>query len=235
MRSDNDIKTGVEAELSSNPDVDESDIEVNVAAGTVTLLGYVRDFFQKYGAEDAVKRVAGVAAVANEIQVFPPSADGVTDAQIAHACLARIKHQLPVSVGSIRPIVRQGIVTLEGAVATDGLRTQAEETVRSLRGVGAVINAITLIPAKTARREWIKSAVEDALWHSGQLDASRISVEAFGAQVTLRGRVRTWAERLWAAECAAAVGGVEEVNNELIVRHPEMPEGFRGLAPSARH
>ena len=57
MRSDSDIKSNVEAELRCHPNVDESCIAVNVAAGTVTLMGYVRDFFQKYGAEDAVKRV----------------------------------------------------------------------------------------------------------------------------------------------------------------------------------
>ena len=104
MRSDSDIKSNVEAELRCHPNVDESCIAVNVAAGTVTLMGYVRDFFQKYGAEDAVKRVAGVAAVANAIQVRPMTDDGATDPQIARACLASITHQVPLSSQPIRPI-----------------------------------------------------------------------------------------------------------------------------------
>jgi len=163
MRSDSDIKSNVEAELRCHPNVDESCIAVNVAAGTVTLMGYVRDFFQKYGAEDAVKRVAGVAAVANAIQVRPMTDDGATDPQIARACLASITHQVPLSSQPIRPIVRQGIVTLEGAVATDQQRTQAEEAVRKLKGVVGVINALTLTRATPRRLECIEHVIEDSL------------------------------------------------------------------------
>jgi len=232
MRSDNDIKSNVEAELRCHPNVDESCIAVNVAAGTVTLMGYVRDFFQKYGAEDAVKRVAGVAAVANAIQVRPMTDDGATDPEIARACLASITQQVPLSSEPIRPIVRQGIVTLEGAVATDQQRTQAEEAVRNLKGVVGVINALTLTRATPQRLECIEHVIEDSLRGDRQLDASGISVEACGAQITLRGRVRTWAERRWAEECAAAVAGVQEVCNELIVRRPEASRELCGLAQS---
>lgn len=67
-RSDSDIRQNVEAELRCCPQVDETDIEVKVNGGIVTLTGYVRNFLHKYGAEDAAKRVAGVVAVANDIQ-----------------------------------------------------------------------------------------------------------------------------------------------------------------------
>ena len=64
-RTDSDIQRQVEAELFACPDVDETDIAVKVTDGTVTLTGYARSLFDKYGAEDAVKRVRGVNAVAN--------------------------------------------------------------------------------------------------------------------------------------------------------------------------
>ena len=70
MRSDSDIRSAVEAELSCHPLVDETDILVNVKDGVVTLSGYARNLCQKYGAEDAVKRVAGVTAVANAIDLY---------------------------------------------------------------------------------------------------------------------------------------------------------------------
>jgi osmotically-inducible protein OsmY len=69
LASDSDIRRHVQAELFCSPDVDETDIAVQVANGTVTLAGYVRNSLDKYGAEDAVKRVAGVAGVVNDIQV----------------------------------------------------------------------------------------------------------------------------------------------------------------------
>lgn len=69
-RSDADIQRHVEAELFCCPAVDETNIAVRVTNGTVMLGGFVHDFFHKYGAEDAVKRVAGVVTVANHIQVL---------------------------------------------------------------------------------------------------------------------------------------------------------------------
>ena len=79
--SDTDIRRQVESELFACPDVDETDIAVKVTNGTVTLTGYARSFFEKYGAEDAVKRVRGVTAVANVIQVHSRSAAAVTGAR----------------------------------------------------------------------------------------------------------------------------------------------------------
>ena len=69
MKSDSDIRCAVEAELSCHPLVDDTDIVVNVRDGVVTLSGYARNLFHKYGAEDAVKRVAGVTAVVNTIDL----------------------------------------------------------------------------------------------------------------------------------------------------------------------
>ena len=69
VRADGEVKQDVEAELRCHPDVDETNIAVEVMRGTVTLSGYVRNLFDKYGAEEAVRRVAGVLAVANDIAV----------------------------------------------------------------------------------------------------------------------------------------------------------------------
>src|SRR4029077_8243945 len=76
-RADGEVKQDVEAELRCNPDVDETGIAVEVMRGAVRLSGYVRNLFDKYGAEDAVRRVAGVAAVANDILVRPATPAGL--------------------------------------------------------------------------------------------------------------------------------------------------------------
>jgi osmotically-inducible protein OsmY len=70
VRADHVVQLAVEAELRCHPQVDESDMLVDVQDGVVTLSGYARDLCQKYGAEDAVKRVAGVAAVVNDIELY---------------------------------------------------------------------------------------------------------------------------------------------------------------------
>ena len=68
-RADREVKHNVEAELHCHPRVDETHIAVEVLRGAVRLSGFARNLFDKYGAEDAVRRVAGVSAIANDIIV----------------------------------------------------------------------------------------------------------------------------------------------------------------------
>ncbi|HLY52272.1 MAG TPA: BON domain-containing protein [Steroidobacteraceae bacterium] len=68
-RADSEIQRHVEAELFSSPGVDETNIEVRVRSGHVTLRGHVPRLLDKYAAEDAAKRIPGVSGVANDIQV----------------------------------------------------------------------------------------------------------------------------------------------------------------------
>jgi osmotically-inducible protein OsmY len=143
-RADTDIQHQVESELFACPDVDETDIAVKVTDGTVTLTGYARSFFDKYGAEDAVKRVRGVTAVANDIQVQPRFPPGVTDPEIARAAVAAIRRALPECAEEIMPLVRDGVVTLEGVLDWNCERERAERAVREVRGVSTVINALRL-------------------------------------------------------------------------------------------
>src|SRR5258705_4001960 len=83
MRSDIDIKRDVEAELRWNPDIDATDIAVAVKNGVVTLSGFVRSYAQKFEAEQTAKRVNGVAAVANDIEVRLPVFNQRPDPEIA--------------------------------------------------------------------------------------------------------------------------------------------------------
>lgn len=164
VRSDTDVTKGVEAELRCCPNVDETQIAVKVASGVVTLTGYVPDLFQKYGAEDAVKRVAGVVAVANYIDVQAPGSASPSDPQIARAAVAAIQRQLPLCWEQIRPVVHQGSVTLEGAVDRIHQREEAEEAVRKVKGVVCVINSIALAPpAKPIRIDPDRAPAEATL------------------------------------------------------------------------
>jgi osmotically-inducible protein OsmY len=72
-KADREVKLAIEAELHCHPDVDETHIAVEVLCGSVRLSGHVRNLFDKYGAEDAVRRVAGVNAIANDITVRSPT------------------------------------------------------------------------------------------------------------------------------------------------------------------
>ena len=83
MRADDDIKRDVEAELRWDRDIDATDIGVAVKNGVVTLTGFVRSYLQKYDAERDAKRVSGVLAVANDLEVRLPTVHQKPDPEIA--------------------------------------------------------------------------------------------------------------------------------------------------------
>jgi osmotically-inducible protein OsmY len=215
MRLDSDIKRDVEDELRSDPDIDATDIAIAVKSGVVTLTGFVRSFRQKRKAEQDVKRVNGVVGLANNIEVRLPIIHRRPDPEIARDAVEEIKRDLPFSLEKIRVTVRDAVITLEGEVEWHYQREDAEEAVWRVRGVRDVVNNIQLQPLVLPTD--IKRKIEEALRRAAELDASRISVEADGSEVILRGTVRTWAEREEAEHVAWRAPGVSKVDNRLSV------------------
>ena len=215
MRLDSDIKRDVEDELRWDPDIDATDIGVAVHNGVVALTGFVRSYGQKTEAERDAKRVAGVVGVANDIEVRLPVLDERPDPDIVRDAVSALKSELPFSSEYIKVVARSGWLTLEGAVEWNYARERAESSVKRIRGVKGVTNSITLKP-KAAPQE-IRRKIEDAFRRSAELDASRITVEANGSEVILRGTVKSWAERQEAERAAWAAPGVTKVDNRIAI------------------
>ncbi len=215
MRLDADIKRDVEDELRWDPDIDATDIAVAVHNGVVALSGFVRSYAQKTEAERDAKRVAGVVGVANDIEVRLPLLDERPDPDIVRDAVNALKMELPYSSENIKVVAKNGWLTLEGAVEWNYARERAETAVKRLRGVKGVTNSISVKP-KVAPHE-IRRKIEDAFRRSAELDASRITVEANGSEVILRGTVKSWAERQEAERAAWAAPGVTRVDNRLTI------------------
>jgi osmotically-inducible protein OsmY len=215
MKTDNDIERDVKAELCWIPEVDEKDIAVKVNCGTVALSGFVHSFFEKYKAEQAAKRVGGVAAVANDLVVQLPSSNQLSDPELARNVATAIQSALPLSHDQVKAVVHDGHVTLEGTLDWEFQREQVGHLVRLQRGVQSAVNAITLrprvIPADIKRR------IKSALVRDAQIDADHISVEEDSGTVVLEGKVRSWAEREEAQRTAWAAPGVRRVQNRIAV------------------
>lgn len=216
MRTDADIKRDVETELRWNPAVDATDVAVAVKDGVVTLTGFVKSYSQKWEAEEAAKSIAGVAAVANDIEVRLPNADKRPDPEIARDAVAAIRAQLPSIADHIRVIVQNGWVTLEGDVEWQYQRNLAEMAVTRLKGVMGVYNQIQVKPS--AAPSDVKRKIEEALKRSAEVEAKNITVEVNGSEVTLKGTVHSWVERKEAEKAAWQAPGVTKVHNRLTVK-----------------
>jgi osmotically-inducible protein OsmY len=215
MRSDSEIERDVKEELEWNPDLDATNIAVSVKDGVVALTGFVRSYTDKYEAEQAAKRVLGVRAVANDLEVRMPSVDERPDPDIARDAVAALKAQLPISSEHIKAVVKNGWITLEGEVEWQYQKSTAENAVRRLKGVRGVINNIAVKPH--AEPTEIKRKIQDAFKRNAELDAARISVETHGSEVVLKGTVRSWIEREEAERVAWSAPGVTRVVDEIVV------------------
>jgi osmotically-inducible protein OsmY len=215
MKTDTEIERDVEAELRWDPEIDDTDIAVKSNKGVVTLSGFVSSYSHKYHAGGTAKRVAGVTALANDLEVRLTPGDGVPDPQLARDTIAALKAELPMSWDKIKPTVQDGKVSLEGTVEWHYQRERAERALRGLRGVISVRNSIRIRPRAVA--SGLKDKIAEAFRRSAQLDADSISIEEHNGEITLRGKVCSWAEREQAFNTAWSAPGVIHVSNEINV------------------
>jgi osmotically-inducible protein OsmY len=213
MKTDSELRRDVERELEWEPSVDERRIGVSVLDGIVTLTGEVGSYSEKWKAERAVERVAGVKGIANDLVVKTTAERSDTD--IAKAAVDALKWNVMVPSDRVKVKVENGWVRLTGEVNWDYQRRAAERALRDLPGVKGITNLITVVP-KVAPED-VKQKIEETFKREAVLDAERIQVEVSGSEVTLRGTVRSWAERHEAEKAAWSAPGVTKVNNYLVV------------------
>lgn len=216
MKANDELRQDVLDELKWEPMLREVSKQIGVHAedGVITLSGLVNTYSQKLAAEQAAQRVAGVSVVAVDLEVKISGLHMHSDIEIARAIKDALKWNVEVKEDMIEVKVDNGWVYLDGTAEWEYQRRAAEYSVKEIMGVRGVTNRI-LVKSNVLDAKEIKSKISAALHRSATVDSSNIVLEIYGSRVTLRGKVRSWAERKDAENAAWASPGVMIVDNKI--------------------
>ena len=209
------LRDAVVQQLEWDPAVVASGIGVTARGGAVSLTGSINTYAGKLAAERAAKRVYGVRAVANDLEV--KLAAGRTDPDIAAdaATMLKLHHEVP---DSVQATVHHGHVTLTGTVDWHYQRMQAEKAVRYIRGVRHVVDRMTVVPRAAGHD--MRRRITQALYRNATLDAKHIDVTVTGSVVHLKGTATSWLQRDAAERAAYDAPGITLVDNQIVVDPP---------------
>lgn len=213
MKTDTELQKDVLAELQWEPAVHAAQIGVEARSGVVTLAGEVGSYVEKLQAERAAQRVAGVRAVAIELQVRLPAFGQRTDTDIAEAASNVLGWTSALPANAVQVAVENGWITLTGKVDWQFQRQTAADCVRYLAGVTGISNQIAIEPVLKAG--FVKSDIEAAIKRRAANDAKTIQVDVKGGDVTLSGKVHSWSERELARRSAWGSPGVRQVIDHI--------------------
>lgn len=215
MKTDVQIQQDVMAELLWEPSVHATEIAVTVRDGVVTLGGRVASFQEKHDVERATQRVSGVKAIAVALDVQLDAFNQRDDSDIARAAENVLEWLNGGEKKDIHVMVESGWISLSGEVDWNFQRQEAADAVRHLMGVIGVSNQVAIRP--TIALSSVKAEIEKALTRQARADANHVEVLVNGSDVTLSGRVMSWADRDAARDCAWRTPGVHSVVDNMTV------------------
>ena len=215
MKSNQVLQSDVQNAIKWEPLLHAAEIGVTAQEGVVSLTGIVDSYAKKLEAETAAKKVIGVKALIENIEVKFPSSWTKTNLEVANSVLAALNSNWSVPKDKVTVKVEDGWVTLEGQLPWNFQREAAKSAVNFLSGVKGVTNNIKI---KSESHNAIEQKdVEDAIGRSWSVDDSDINVSVSGSTVTLSGTVNSWYQKEEAGRIAWNTPGIWHVENELAV------------------
>jgi osmotically-inducible protein OsmY len=215
MKTNEVLQKDVQDAIKWEPLLNAAEIGVTVKDGVVTLTGTVDTFIKKSEAEDAAKKVAGVKAVVEKIEINSGNSGKMSDGEIASEVLNALKWNSEIPKDKIQVNVDSGWVTLEGELSWNYQKEAAKKVATNLTDVKWVTNNISIKSERIANVE--KEDVEKALNRNWLLEDKHILVSVSENKVKLNGTVHSWYQKDEASRIAWNAPGVSGVDNELTV------------------
>lgn len=215
MKNNEELQNDVQNAIKWEPLLNAAEIGVTANDGIVSLTGVVDSYAKKMEAENAAKKVIGVKALVEKIEVKFPNSWTKNSAEIATEVLAALHSNWSVPKDKVTVKVEDGWVTLEGELPWNYQKVAAKSAVNYLVGVKGVTNNIKI---KADSHDAIEQKdVEEAIARNWSIDDSDIKVQVSGTTVTLTGTVTSWYQKEEAARIAWNTPGIWHVKNELVI------------------
>ncbi len=214
MKTDKELQKDVIAELNFDPAVNQAEIGVEVRDGVVTLTGHVSNYSEKWNAETAAQRIAGVKALVIDMDIILPKLSIRTDADIAQSVENILRWKTFLPEDAVKIMIENGWVKLSGEVEWEYQRQLTIEAIRHITGVTGVSDDIKLKPK--AESNTIKPVIEAALKRRARDSSQNIQVAVQGGEVTLTGNVLNWSDRYLATHSAWNTPGVSQVKDHMV-------------------
>ena len=122
-------------------------MKISCARGVVTLKGQVRSAQERSQLEAATRKVDGVRAVNTEIAINPKAPTGneiADDLTLAAKVRVALAGQTGLNAFKLNISAHRGVVTLEGSVASQALKSVALDTARGVNGVKGVVDKLSV-------------------------------------------------------------------------------------------
>jgi hyperosmotically inducible protein len=214
--ADSQLRQDIIDELEFDPSFNGEHIGVVVDKNVVTLTGHVNSYAEKLAAIAAARRVKGVHAIAETIEVRHSYQNKTADDQIAKRASDILNWDVLVPTNAVDVLVQDGWVTLSGNANWYYEKISAEDDVRKLSGVRGVTNKIAIRPLVDSTN--VKSKIESALKRHAEVEANAIRVTVQnGNKVVLEGKVDNWDERRAVENAAWSAPGVASVEDRLTI------------------
>jgi hyperosmotically inducible protein len=189
---------------------------VAVTGGVIMLSGTVSSLWLKEETINRALKVPGRTSVESDLTI----AKAESDVRLAGEVAKRITGYDRFTVyDDIQGSVKNGVVRIAGAVTEEKKLEDIVERVAKVRGVQAIDNKVTVLPANRNDDE-LRVAIANAIYRNPEFENYSaanppIHVIVNNGYVTLTGIVRSDIERIKAHQSAASVFGIIKIDDRV--------------------
>lgn len=209
--TDDRLRREVLEELAGDGLIDESQIDVKVEGGVVTLVGTVASYAEKLVAQLDAQGVEEVHDIINAIDVKPAGkTTHPSDVELAAMIEQVLAWNALVPEQHLEVTASDGWITLRGTCAAEAQRSEAERAIERLAGVRGVTNLIETAEPELSIDD-VRRAISEALVRRAAHRAAMIDVVVDGHSVTLTGVAQSANEKQAILGIVSHAPGVEKV------------------------